>query len=191
MSALAIAVERLRTATTKQAAEAARRELAAAIVADDAHNALALKWLGRRRWCGTELEQEDVANEVLLCLAETPQLRLPPLGISLAVHRWPEVRAHLNRWLVDRVAAVHYGDSAGRRFRNAHWRAFSVPMSEAIEQSVNAAQDFASRAIAMLHGCDRVAEPPAEPAPLSCDGCDGSDTDARGRCQRCRLRRRV
>jgi hypothetical protein len=157
----------LRTATTKQAAQAARSELAAAIVTDGAHRALALKWLRRQRRCGLELDLRDVESEALLFLAETPQLELPELGKRLAIVRWRRVMQHLDNWLVNQQSAVRLGDSAARQFWRTPWRAAALPLHDSAER------------------------PRVLPAPLACDGCDDSETDARGRCQRCRLRRRV
>ncbi len=163
---LTIAVERLRLATTRFDVQAARRELLAAIVLDDTHRTLALRWLCRQRRSGVVLELDDVANEVLLYLTETPQTALPELGKPLAVHRWRRVMEHMDHWLVNHVSAVQYGDSAGRQFYRCVRRAFGMPLHDSAER------------------------PRTLPAPLACNGCEDAKTDARGRCQRCRLRRR-
>lgn len=180
MSELAIAVEALRRATTKQDAEAARCELAAALHADEGYKRLVQCWAKRLRFVQhflAEFDLHEAEAEAFLFLSETPQLQLPALGVSLIRHRWRDTMRHLNRWLVHQFSAVQYGTHASRRFERRVWKAFSVALDFTASGSEQV-QSYADR-------------PRVTPAPMGCDGCDGSLTDARGRCRRCQLRRRA
>lgn len=174
---LTVAVERLRRATTRQDAQAARSELAAALELDLGYKKLARCWARRLfkvRLHLAEFDVRDAEAEAFLFLAETTQAQLPPFGVSLVLHRWGDAKRHLNRWLTHQYSAVHFGKEAGRRFERKVWRAFSMPLERDAEQEPESHAD----------------RPYVLPAPLSCDGCDGAEIDSRGRCQRCRLRRR-
>ncbi len=169
-AALTIAVEKLRTATTKQAAQAARQELLRALYDDGGFRTAAGRWMQlsyvARRLAARNVAIAEVEHEALLCLAETSQICLPGLGVNLIHYRWRAFLRHMNQWLIHQVAPVQYGDSACRQFELAPWRALPDVVA-----------DHADR-------------PKADPAPLGCRGCDGAAQDARGRCQTCRLRRK-
>lgn len=189
--ALTIAVEKLRTATTREAAQAARAELSAAIVECDLHVMMARRWarMARFRSGGRTFDVREAEHEALICLIESPQVSLPPLGGSFCNWQYRRLNTYLNHWLVNQHAPVEYGENAARRWYGKPAQAGGVALGD-VSPQVDVGP-MAARAIAMLHGFDAMSRPVAEPAPLSCGGCEGSEVDARGRCQRCRLRRRV